>query len=160
MKAGQLVACCFWPGSEAPIQGIRPTYYLPYDDDLPNDERIAQVVHWLSMNDTSRPSFVTLYFSTVDSAGHSFGPDSPQVSAGVAPDLDQRRRSPPTPRAPRDQDRGASQVNAALAAADTVIGYLLGNLSAMNVLDAVRNPSSIASAWTATSAREGSGVIP
>src|SRR5262249_33729273 len=30
-----------------------------------------------------RPTFITLYFSDVDHAGHSFGPDSPEVSKAV-----------------------------------------------------------------------------
>ena len=79
MKAGKLAACCFWPGSEAPIQGMRPTYFLEYDGSIPNDERITILVRWLNLPAEERPSFITLYFSSVDSAGHNYGPASNQV---------------------------------------------------------------------------------
>jgi len=80
MKAGKLSACYFWPGSAADIQGMRPNYTGgDYSDDVPNDVRVAQVVEWLRLEAPLRPSFISLYFSTVDSAGHSNGPDSDEV---------------------------------------------------------------------------------
>jgi predicted AlkP superfamily pyrophosphatase or phosphodiesterase len=39
------------------------------------------VVIWLPPD--RRPSFITLYFSEVDHAGHDFGPDSPQLLEAV-----------------------------------------------------------------------------
>jgi predicted AlkP superfamily pyrophosphatase or phosphodiesterase len=84
IKQGRRAAAMFWPGSEAPIQGVRPTHWLPFDDRLPNDARVAQVLDWLALPDGRRPSFITLYFSDVDSAGHDYGPDSAQVLAAAA----------------------------------------------------------------------------
>lgn len=85
---GRRAATMFWPGSEAAIDGIRPTYWKPYDKTLTTDDRVAQVLAWLALPAAERPSFVSLYFEKVDSAGHDFGPDSPELARAAA-DLDQ-----------------------------------------------------------------------
>jgi predicted AlkP superfamily pyrophosphatase or phosphodiesterase len=72
-------AAMFWPGSEVAIAGVRPTYWRPFDDGVSNAARVGQVLKWLALPDAKRPSFLTLYFSDVDDAGHSHGPDSPRV---------------------------------------------------------------------------------
>ncbi len=82
-KEGMRSACFFWPGSEAKIAGERPSYYLHYNDKFPDEERIDQVVAWLKLPPEQRPHFITLYYSTVDHAGHEFGPDSPQTAEAV-----------------------------------------------------------------------------
>jgi predicted AlkP superfamily pyrophosphatase or phosphodiesterase len=82
-KQGLRAACFFWPGSEAEIAGERPSYYLKYDDKLPDEERIDQVVDWLTLPPEKRPHFITLYFGEVDHAGHEYGPNAPQTRAAV-----------------------------------------------------------------------------
>jgi predicted AlkP superfamily pyrophosphatase or phosphodiesterase len=72
-------ASMFWPGSEVSIGGVRPTYWRPFDDGVSNSARVGQVLQWLRLPDAERPSFITLYFSDVDNAGHAHGPDSPEV---------------------------------------------------------------------------------
>jgi alkaline phosphatase D len=76
-------ACFFWPASEAEIAGERPSYYLKYDDTVPDDERVEQVVDWLKLPAEKRPHFITLYFAEVDHAGHEYGPDAPETRAAV-----------------------------------------------------------------------------
>src|SRR5580698_6085892 len=83
-KQGMRSACFYWPGSEAEIAGMRPTYYLKFDDHFPDDKRIQQVIAWLRLPAAQRPHFITLYYSNADHAGHNFGPDSPQTAAAVA----------------------------------------------------------------------------
>src|SRR5208282_4238024 len=82
-QRGMRSACFFWVGSEADVQGIRPTYYLKYDASYPNAKRVEQVLAWLRLPPERRPHFITLYFSDTDSAGHQYGPDSPQVADAV-----------------------------------------------------------------------------
>jgi predicted AlkP superfamily pyrophosphatase or phosphodiesterase len=82
-KQGQRSAPFFWPGSEAEIGGMRPTYWKPYDDHLPNDTRVDTILSWLDLPPGERPTFLTLYFSDVDSAGHDLSPDSPKVGEAV-----------------------------------------------------------------------------
>jgi predicted AlkP superfamily pyrophosphatase or phosphodiesterase len=82
-KQGLRAACFFWPGSEAEIAGERPSYYLKYDDKLPDEERVDQVVDWLKLPPEKRPHFITLYFGEVDHTGHEYGPDAPETRAAV-----------------------------------------------------------------------------
>ena len=46
-------------------------------------QRVEGVVDWLRRPAEIRPRFVTLYFDTVDTAGHDFGPDSAEVTEAV-----------------------------------------------------------------------------
>jgi predicted AlkP superfamily pyrophosphatase or phosphodiesterase len=82
-QQGMRAACLFWPGSEAEIQGKRPSYYLHFDDKLNDEERVDQVVAWLKLPAALRPHFITLYYANVDHAGHTYGPDSDEVRAAV-----------------------------------------------------------------------------
>ena len=84
MSQGLRTASMFWPGSEAPIDGLRPTYWRPYDEGMPNTARVQQVLEWLALPSDRQPAFITLYFSDVDSAGHAHGPDSPEVRRAAA----------------------------------------------------------------------------
>jgi predicted AlkP superfamily pyrophosphatase or phosphodiesterase len=83
-RAGQATAAMFWPGSEAPIKGVRPTFWLPFDDRVPGNSRVDRVLGWLDLPSATRPTFLTLYFSEVDTAGHNSGPDSSAVRTAVA----------------------------------------------------------------------------
>lgn len=69
----------FWVGSEAPIKGVRPTHWLPYNSRMTHKERIDKAMEWLTLTDDRRPEFVTLYFSRPDNTGHSHGTDSGQI---------------------------------------------------------------------------------
>ena len=84
VKQGQRSGTFFWPGSEAAIGGVRPTYGRAYDSAVPNGVRVRQVLDWLGLPSSEAPSLVTLYFSDVDAAGHRFGPDAPQVDSAIA----------------------------------------------------------------------------
>ena len=84
-RQGRLAASFFWPGSEAPIQGLHPNYWRFYDGSVSHEERVDQVLAWLDLPAAERPSFITLYFSDVDDAAHRHDPESaPEVAAAVA----------------------------------------------------------------------------
>jgi len=83
-KQGMRAACLFWPGSEAEIQGKRPSYYLHYDGSFPDEKRVDRVLAWLRLPPELRPHFITLYYVNVDYAGHKHSPDSPEVAEAVA----------------------------------------------------------------------------
>ena len=82
-RQGRKAGAMFWPGSEARINGRQPSYWMPFDDRMPHQERINHVLTWLQLPADQQPSFLTLYFSDVDSAGHSRGPDSQEVRDAV-----------------------------------------------------------------------------
>jgi alkaline phosphatase D len=80
---GMRTACLFWPGSEAEIAGQRPTDFIKFDDSVDEIARIDQVKAWLEEPESDRPHFITLYYSGVDHAGHTYGPDAPETRAAV-----------------------------------------------------------------------------
>jgi len=82
-RAGLPTATLSWPGSEAAIQGVRPTRWHVFDGERPIPRRVEMVLDWLSESDTTRPHLATLYFEHPDSAGHQHGPHSPEVRAAM-----------------------------------------------------------------------------
>ncbi|GAA4794401.1 ectonucleotide pyrophosphatase/phosphodiesterase [Olivibacter ginsenosidimutans] len=82
-QQGMLSACFYWPGSEAAIGGILPSYYYAYNEKIPIATRIQTVVNWLSLPPAKRPHFITFYLPEVDHIGHLFGPDAPETEKAV-----------------------------------------------------------------------------
>lgn len=83
-KQGQKAGTVFWPGSEAAIGGVRPSYWLPYSKSTSNHERVAKILEWLDLPQEKRPTLLTLYFDEVDTAGHFYGPNSREVKEAIA----------------------------------------------------------------------------
>ena len=83
IRQGRRAGTMFWPGTEAAIGGVRPTYWKPYDQKFATMDRVAQALTWLALPAAERPSFVSLYFEEVDTAGHDFGPDSAELAAAA-----------------------------------------------------------------------------
>ncbi|WGK64864.1 alkaline phosphatase family protein [Croceiramulus getboli] len=75
-KAGMVTASYFFVGTEAPVQGIQPTYWYPYDGKVSKQERIDQTLDWLRLPPETRPHLITLYFSDMDTTGHRYGPQA------------------------------------------------------------------------------------
>lgn len=95
-KAGIHSAAMFWPGanvawggtrdSEWPNtvrNGMRPDDWQQFTQQMPGENRVQAVIDWLRRPAATRPGFVTLYFDTVDTAGHQFGPASDKVTQAV-----------------------------------------------------------------------------
>lgn len=83
-RAGIVAGAMFWPGSEAPVRGVRPTYWRRFDQSVPPEARVDQVLGWLDLPKGQRPGLVALYFDDVDTAGHDYGPDSDELNEAVA----------------------------------------------------------------------------
>ena len=83
-RAGLKTAPMFWPGSEADIQGVRPSYRLAFDQAMTPEARVDQALAWLDLPPAERPAFLTLYFDETDTLGHHDGPDSAGLNAAVA----------------------------------------------------------------------------
>ena len=82
-QQGVKSAVYFWPESETKVDGILPSYYFPYKHREPNINRVNQMVDWLKLPEDQRPNLIVGYFSTIDDAGHRFGPDSKQVANAI-----------------------------------------------------------------------------
>lgn len=78
-----LTACYYWPGSEASIKGVLPTYFYIYSENTSIDDRIKEVEEWLRLPEDLRPHLITFYMPEVDHAGHSYGPDAKETEEAV-----------------------------------------------------------------------------
>ncbi len=96
-KAGVRTATMFWPGanvgwggtpipnSHGAIAGAtRPEDWQQFNQAVTGAQRVDAVIDWMRRPAATRPRFVTLYFDTVDSAGHANGPQSPATTQAVA----------------------------------------------------------------------------
>ncbi|MFC3582097.1 alkaline phosphatase family protein [Sphingomonas hylomeconis] len=101
-KAGIRTATMFWPGSNVAIGGTRaeqwpndisggtrPDDWQQFNQAVSNPQRVNAVLDWLRRPAAIRPAFVTVYFDTVDTAGHHFGPGDARTTAAVG-DVDAR----------------------------------------------------------------------
>ncbi len=82
-KQGLIAGAFFFPGTETLIEGMRPKIWKAYDGKISNDERVDTALSWFDLPRSERPTMITLYFSDVDDAGHSFGPDSEETRAAL-----------------------------------------------------------------------------
>ncbi|HXI87080.1 MAG TPA: ectonucleotide pyrophosphatase/phosphodiesterase [Parvularculaceae bacterium] len=80
-KQGVHTGTMFWLGSEAAIEGVRPSHWLPFDPNLPYADRVKTVLGWLAGPD--HPRFLTIYFQGVDSAEHQFGVGTPEERGAI-----------------------------------------------------------------------------
>jgi predicted AlkP superfamily pyrophosphatase or phosphodiesterase len=82
-KQGLRTASMYWPGTQAEIRGVRPTYWQNFEASVSPSARVEQVLAWLDLPQDQRPDFVSLYFDQADTAGHNYGPDSVQVNEAL-----------------------------------------------------------------------------
>ncbi|MEY1639233.1 alkaline phosphatase family protein [Tenuifilum osseticum] len=78
-KQGVKTASFYWVGSEAPIQGIQPTYWKRYAQKVPFTQRVDTVLKWFTLPVEQRPRLVTFYYHEPDWVSHDYGPVSPQT---------------------------------------------------------------------------------
>ncbi|WP_338465783.1 ectonucleotide pyrophosphatase/phosphodiesterase [Novosphingobium sp. ZN18A2] len=95
-QAGIRTATMFWPGSNvawggtrtgrhgAVEGGVRPHDWQQFNQAVSARQRVDAILDWLRRPADDRPAFLTLYFDTVDSAGHRFGPDASGTDAAIA----------------------------------------------------------------------------
>ena len=82
-RAGVRTATMFWPGSEVAINGLRPSDWNRFDQHISDRQRVESVLDWMRRPADIRPRFVALYFDVIDTIGHHFGPDSPELDAAL-----------------------------------------------------------------------------
>src|SRR5690606_33671843 len=82
-KQQMLSASFFWVGSEAAVQGIRPTYWYYYNTHYTMEQRVQVLVDWLSLPAEKRPHLILFYMPEPDHALHEYGLDSPETGKAV-----------------------------------------------------------------------------
>ncbi len=82
-KQGVKAASYFWVGSEAEINGYRPSIWKLYDHNFPYYQRADSVISWLQLPENKRPHLITWYVDQPDSYGHKYGPNSDEIKTKV-----------------------------------------------------------------------------
>ena len=80
---GIKAATYFWPESDARINGNLPSYHFHYSKYADYQNRVNQIVEWLSLPEVSRPHFIAGYFSLTDTIGHKYGPNARETYEAV-----------------------------------------------------------------------------
>ena len=83
-RSGKKVGTMFWPGSEADIQGVAPSYRVKFDTNLSNKLRVDQIISWIDLPKDQRPEAMTLYFDEIDKTGHKYGPNAPELNQAIS----------------------------------------------------------------------------
>ncbi|KAK9761792.1 hypothetical protein K7432_013053 [Basidiobolus ranarum] len=84
VKQNQKSAVHMWPGCSTEFQKHGPTYVDEFNFTVGPTEKVKRVLEWLDMPAAERPTFIGVYVSDVDTAGHKFGPDSPEVDQSLS----------------------------------------------------------------------------
>ncbi len=82
-RQGIRAGTMFWVGSNAEIDGMRPTYWEKFDAKVTREDRMKKIFEWLDLPVDSRPRLLMIYFQETDTAGHEFGPDSEQEHQAI-----------------------------------------------------------------------------
>ncbi|KAJ1997603.1 hypothetical protein H4R26_005774, partial [Coemansia thaxteri] len=82
-RQGLKTAINMWPGSTAVIHGFKPSYLVPYANDVPPAAKVDQLLQWMDLPLEARPSFLATYMPEVDSAAHKVGPDAKPVNDAI-----------------------------------------------------------------------------
>jgi len=96
-KAGVRTATMFWPGSNVAwggsrakdwpyrlVGGTRPSDWAQFNQQISGVQRVNGILDLLRRPADIRPRFLTLYFDTVDTAGHENGPDAAETASAVS----------------------------------------------------------------------------
>ncbi|KAI9304857.1 alkaline-phosphatase-like protein [Cunninghamella echinulata] len=73
-RQGKKSGVIMWPGCSTEFKGQRPTYSVPFSNDMTFDEKTDIALEWLDLPIEDRPQFIGLYVPQIDQAGHKYGP--------------------------------------------------------------------------------------
>jgi predicted AlkP superfamily pyrophosphatase or phosphodiesterase len=91
---GVRTAIHMWPGSEAHIPDVEPTYVDKFNNSEVLTRKVERLLDWLDLpgdDDTSsgetterRPQLIAAYVPNVDADGHKYGPNSTEIRGTIA----------------------------------------------------------------------------
>jgi predicted AlkP superfamily pyrophosphatase or phosphodiesterase len=91
-KQGIRSAIHMWPGSEAHIVGVEPSFMDPYNGKELLSKKVDRILGLIDMPGQEdphahisdmRPQFIAAYVPNVDSDGHKFGPNSTEIRTTI-----------------------------------------------------------------------------
>lgn len=85
-KQGRTTASIYWVGSDIPIGGVLPTYWLYWYDTPRLDfaARVQETLRLAALPSRERPSLIMTYIDEPDMTAHEFGPTSIETGLMVA----------------------------------------------------------------------------
>ncbi|KAL2169712.1 hypothetical protein VTG60DRAFT_5765 [Thermothelomyces hinnuleus] len=82
-KQGLKTAIHMWPGSEANILNVDPTYLDKYNGKELLPRKVDRILEFLDMPDSDRPQIIAAYVPNVDADGHKYGPNSTEIRSTI-----------------------------------------------------------------------------
>ncbi|XP_009862817.1 PREDICTED: ectonucleotide pyrophosphatase/phosphodiesterase family member 5 [Apaloderma vittatum] len=84
---GHKTGAAMWPGTDVKIHGVFPTYYMPYNESVSFEDRVAKLIAWFTSEEPI--NFGLLYWEQPDEMGHILGPENPLMGP-VITNIDQK----------------------------------------------------------------------
>ncbi|KAL4256686.1 Type I phosphodiesterase/nucleotide pyrophosphatase [Pleurotus pulmonarius] len=79
-RAGLITANLMWLGPTKTSSGVETTYFVPWQDGVPLNEKLDQIISWVDLPLHKRPQLILAYDQSLDHAGHTTGPMSSAVN--------------------------------------------------------------------------------
>ncbi|KAK2113802.1 Ectonucleotide pyrophosphatase/phosphodiesterase member 5 [Saguinus oedipus] len=86
-RAGHTSGAAMWPGTDVKIHRSFPTHYMPYNESVSFEDRVAKIIEWFTSKEPINLGL--LYWEDPDNMGHHLGPDSPLMGPVIA-DIDNK----------------------------------------------------------------------
>ncbi|KAL5629210.1 hypothetical protein BROUX41_001817 [Berkeleyomyces rouxiae] len=92
-KAGIRAGVHMWPGSEAHIGGVEPSFLDKFNGDEPLEKKVARVLEFLDKpgaeapdvpRNETRAQLIAFYVPNVDADGHRYGPNSTEIRTTIS----------------------------------------------------------------------------
>lgn len=80
-RAGLSTANLMWPGPPKTTTGVSSTFFVPWKDKVPLNDKLEQILSWIDLPLDERPQLILAYEPSLDQAGHLAGPGSALVNA-------------------------------------------------------------------------------
>lgn len=84
---GHKTGAAMWPGTDVKIHGVFPTYYMPYNESVSFEDRVARFIDWFKLEEPI--NFGLLYWEQPDEMGHVLGPENPLMGPIIS-DIDKK----------------------------------------------------------------------
>lgn len=78
---GHRSGAAMWPGTDVKIHGAFPTHYLPYNESVSFQKRVAKLMEWFTSEEPINLGL--LYWEQPDEMGHILGPDNPHMESVI-----------------------------------------------------------------------------
>ncbi|NWX87652.1 ENPP5 phosphodiesterase, partial [Nothoprocta ornata] len=84
---GHKSGAAMWPGTDVKIHGLLPTHYMPYNESVSFEDRVARLIAWFTSKEPINLGL--LYWEQPDEMGHILGPENPLMGPIIS-DIDKK----------------------------------------------------------------------